>query len=285
MLMEPLKALIQSTKQLLHRPPLNPPLKEWSGLRVWVIGASSGIGAAVAQELFKRGARVALTARNEAALQALTAGHSPTNAVVAPADVTDKDALAGAYQNIKKTFEGVDLTLVVAGTHIEMRANSFNLEQATQLITVNVVGVLNSFNTVLPDLLAHSPHFRGIGIVSSVAGYGGLPKALIYGPSKAALNNFCESLYLDLHPSGVAVYLINPGFIDTPLTQKNNFKMPFLISADQAAQKILHGIERGQFEIHFPQGFTRTLKFLRLLPYRLYFGLVKEVTEEKVHSE
>ena len=281
MLVQPFTALLQTIKQMLKRPPLNPPVKEWQGLRVWVIGASSGIGAAVAQELLKRGARVALTARNETALQALITDYTPTNAMVAVADVTNPEALASAYQNIKKTFEGIDVTLVVAGSHIEMRAQSFNLEQATQLITLNIGGVLNSFNTVLPDLLASSPNFRGIGIVSSVAGYSGLPKALIYGPSKAALNNFCESLYLDLHPSGVAVYLINPGFVDTPLTQKNTFKMPSLISAEQAAQEILQGMERGQFEIHFPKRFTRMLKFLRLLPYRMYFGLVKQVAEEK----
>jgi short-subunit dehydrogenase len=117
-----------------------------------------------------------------------------------------------------------------------------------------------------------------IGIVSSVAGYRGLPKALIYGASKAALINFAETLYLDLHPRGLGVYLINPGFVRTPLTARNDFRMPHLIDADQAAREIVAGIEHGDFEIHFPKAFTRQLKLLRLLPYRLYFAAVRRAT-------
>jgi short-subunit dehydrogenase len=117
----------------------------------------------------------------------------------------------------------------------------------------------------------------GIALVSSVAGYRGLPKAIVYGPTKAALINLAEVLYNDLKPSGISVYLINPGFVKTPLTDQNEFKMPALISSTDAAEQILKGFARGHFEIHFPKRFTRVLKTLRLLPYRLYFALIKNV--------
>ncbi len=135
---------------------------------------------------------------------------------------------------------------------------------------------INTTAAVLPGLLAQG--HGAIGIVASVAGYSGLPKALIYGASKAALINFTETLYFDLHPKGLGVYLVMPGFVKTPLTDRNEFAMPNLISADEAASEILAGLRAGDFEIHFPKAFTRKLKFLRLLPYRLYFALVRKAT-------
>jgi len=129
---------------------------------------------------------------------------------------------------------------------------------------------------VLPMLL--SQRSGGIAIVSSVAGYSGLPKALVYGPTKAALINLAESLYMDLSPAGIDVYLVNPGFVKTPLTAENDFTMPALISAQAAAQATLAGIEAGRFEIHYPRRFTGMLKFARLLPYRLYFAAVRRMT-------
>jgi short-subunit dehydrogenase len=117
-----------------------------------------------------------------------------------------------------------------------------------------------------------------VAIVASVAGYVGLPKALVYGPSKAALINLAESLYGDLHPLGLGVYLVNPGFVDTPLTRKNEFRMPALIGADEAARATLDGIAAGRFEIHYPARFTRWVKLARLLPYRLQFWLVRKAT-------
>ena len=117
-----------------------------------------------------------------------------------------------------------------------------------------------------------------LAIVSSVAGYRGLPKALIYGPTKAALNNLAESLYLDLHPQGIGVALVCPGFVETPLTAGNDFDMPALISAEQAAGMMLEGLARGRFEVHFPRRFTGVLKLMRCLPYRLYFAIVARTT-------
>ena len=255
---------------------MNPPAPHWHGLRVWVIGASTGIGAATAKLLLQQGARVGLSARSAQTLASIASGHEQARVVAA--DITEVDQVRAAYQTLVEAWGGIDLTLIVAGTHIEMRAHDFDLVRAQALFDINVGGVLNCLSVVLPELSEPKAAWRGIGIVASVAGYSGLPKALVYGASKAALINLTESLYFDLHPKGVAVYLINPGFVDTPLTQKNDFKMPALITADEAAGTLLKGMQGGAFEIHFPKRFTRWLKFLRLLPYYCYFALVRRFT-------
>lgn len=253
---------------------MNPRLQDWHERRVWVIGASSGIGAALARELRGRGAKLALSARNVEALQLIAA--DDVSALVLPFDITQSTGALQARDEILAKWGGVDLVLVVAGTYQKMRAEDFDLNAAKQLVETNLNGPLNCLDAVLPTLLAQG--HGGIGIVASVAGLSGLPQALIYGPTKAALINLCESLYLDLHARGIAVYLINPGFVATPLTAKNDFTMPALISAETAAHEIVRGIERGEFHIHFPRRFTNWLRVLRLLPYRLYFWLIHKVT-------
>jgi short-subunit dehydrogenase len=166
--------------------------------------------------------------------------------------------------------------LIVAGMHQEMRAWELNEKESRALLKVNLHGVVNTTAAVLPGLLAQG--HGALGIVASVAGYRGLPKALIDGASKAAVINFTETLYLDLHPKGLGIYLIMPGFVRTPLTDRNEFAMPHLISAEEAATEILSGLRAGVFEIHFPRAFTRRLKLLRLLPYHLYFSLIRKAT-------
>ncbi len=254
--------------------PLNPPPPAWPEARIWVIGASYGIGAATAHALLAAGARVALSARSEDKLRGV-AENSP-RALIAPLDFTKGAEVAAAWERIRSEWGGCDLVLVVAGTHKEIRAWELTEADADALLEVNLNGPIATVAAVLPGLLAQGN--GGIGIVSSVAGYRGLPKALIYGASKAALINFTETLYLDLHPKGLAVYLINPGFVATPLTAKNAFRMPHLITAEEAAREIVAGIERGDFEIHFPRAFTRQLKLLQLLPYRQYFAAVRKAT-------
>jgi len=254
--------------------PLNPPLPAWPAARVWIIGASTGIGAATATALLAQGARVALSARSADKL-ADVAGNAAA-AVVLPLDFTDTAAVADAWRQLQAQWQGVDLVLIVAGTHQEIRAWEVTEQNSRALLETNLHGVIGTVAAIVPAMLAQG--HGTIGIVSSVAGYGGLPKALVYGASKAALINFAETLYLDLAPRGLGVALINPGFVRTPLTDRNAFPMPYLISADEAATEIVAGLERGDFEIHFPRAFSRRLKLLRLLPYRWYFAIVRKAT-------
>ena len=259
--------------------PLNPGVEGWAGRRVWVVGASSGIGAELALALRRRGARVAVSARRADALHALLddpeAAGAP-EAEVLPLDATDARAVADACERLRARWGGVDLVLWVAGLYVPMRARGFDLAIARRMLDTNVGAVLGGLAAVLPTLLEQRS--GGIALVSSVAGYGGLPQALVYGPTKAALINLAESLYLDLHPEGIGVYVINPGFVETPATAVNGFEMPALISARRAAEATLAGIEAGRFDIHFPRRFTLWLKLARLLPYRLYFAAVRRVT-------
>ncbi|MCX8005086.1 MAG: SDR family NAD(P)-dependent oxidoreductase [Burkholderiaceae bacterium] len=249
--------------------PLNPPLESFRDRRVWVIGASSGIGEALAAELAARGARLAVSARR---LERLAEVAGPS-ALLAPLDVTDVASVRAAAARIRTAWGGVDLALLVAGTHVPMRADSWDLAQARAVVEVNLLGTLHCLDAVLPML--REAGAGGIGIVASVAGYLGLPRALIYGPTKAALINLAESLYFDLAPRGIGVYLINPGFVDTPLTRKNDFRMPALMQPQQAARATLDGIAAGRFEIHYPRRFTFWLKLARMLPYRLQFAALR----------
>jgi NAD(P)-dependent dehydrogenase (short-subunit alcohol dehydrogenase family) len=255
--------------------PLNPPFATYRDRRVWVIGASYGIGAAIARELIGRGARVALSARKRELLDEMAS--TSTKALVAPLDITDHASLQKAAERIGRRWGGVDLVLIVAGTHTEMRAQHFRLDDARKLLDVNLLGVLNCIDVALPLIRRAGPG-AGIAIFASVAGYVGLPRALIYGASKAALINLTESLYGDLRPEGLGVYLVSPGFVDTPLTKKNDFKMPALLPADEAARITLDEIAAGRFESHYPKRFTVGLKLLRLLPYRLQLWAVRRIT-------
>jgi NAD(P)-dependent dehydrogenase (short-subunit alcohol dehydrogenase family) len=244
--------------------PLNRPIRDWTARRVWVVGASQGIGAACAQALLARGARVAVSARRPDALEQVVQAAPPGSALVLPTDVTREDQVGSAFGALRAQWGGVDLVLIVAGTHVPLRAWELDAQRARALLEVNLMGVVNVVAAVLPALLEQ--------------GYRGLPTGLVYGASKAALINLAETMYLDLAPRGIDVYLINPGFVKTPLTDRNRFPMPALISAVQAAEHTLRGLERGRFEIDYPKRFTRVMKLLRLLPYRLYFALVRRVT-------
>ncbi len=254
----------------------NPPIRQWSGRRVWIIGASTGIGAALARQLAVAGARVALSARGREKLDALAA--DLPQALVLPLDVRHAGQQSEAYARIREAWGGADLVIFNAGTYSPMRADAFDLALMNEHFAINYHGVVGGLAAVLPDFLAREREAPALAIVSSVAGFRGLPGALAYGPSKAALINLAETLYLDLSPRGIGVFLITPGFVDTPLTKQNQFKMPALISADQAATEIIEGFGRGDFDMHFPKRFTRWLKLLRLVPYGLYFRAVRKMT-------
>lgn len=253
---------------------VNRPISDWRGRRVWLIGASSGIGAALAEALAARGARLALSARRRDALEAVAA--KCEDAQVRPFDVTDTAAFAHAHEDLLAQWNGIDLVVFLAGTYAPTRAWEMTDEAIRGTIDVNLGATMQGVRRLLPDMLERR---RGaMALVASVAGYAGLPQACLYGPTKAALINFAETLHLDLQPRGVDVFLISPGFVDTPLTRDNQFEMPALLTPVDAAEAILRGFQRGVFEIHFPKRFSRTLKALRLLPYGLYFRLVRRVT-------
>lgn len=255
--------------------PLNPPVADWRGRRVWIIGASSGIGAATARLLLEKGARVALSARSRRPLEELAAP-APEAALALPLDANRAEEVAGALREIVARWDGLDLVVFCAGTYTPLRALRLDPAPARDMLRLNLESVVSGLAVVLPRLLSQGG--GGVALVSSVAGYRGLPNALVYGATKAALINLAESLYLDLAPRGIAVYLINPGFVKTPLTDRNTFPMPALVSAGEAAREIVRGIGRGRFEIHFPRRFTRLLKLARLLPYSLYFRLARRAT-------
>ena len=286
--------------------PLNTPIREWAGRRVWIVGASSGIGEALALALARRGARLALSARGRERLEAVcaacdaAAGAGPTagdagalaNAAVEPAHCAESPAPAGvlalaldlsrageierARDQLLAAWGGIDLVVFNAGTYRPLRAWELDAAAVRETLETNLVGTMRGTAAVLPSLLAQGE--GAIALVGSVAGYGGLPKALVYGPSKAALINFAEVLHLDLSPRGIGVFLIDPGFVATPLTAQNDFAMPALQTPAQAAAAIVDGFARGDFEIHFPKRFTRALKLLQLLPRRLYFALIRRAT-------
>ena len=255
---------------------MNAPIRNWIGYRVWVVGASSGIGAALARALIARGARVALSARNAQALAEVAATGTSSQLLQLPLDVTRPEEISAAFDAINASWSGLDLAVLLAGSHQPVRAWELDAAQARALVEINLIGTMNATALLAPAFCRDS---RGaIAVVSSVAGYGGLPSSLVYGATKAALINFTETLYLDLRPRGVGVYLVNPGFVKTPLTDKNEFKMPALISTQEAAEAMIAGFESGKFEIHFPKRFTLWLKLLRLLPYRIYFSLIHKLT-------
>jgi len=253
--------------------PLNPPLVEWRGRSVWLIGASSGIGLATAKALHAAGARVVVSARNAAALQEFVDTHPGSEAVVL--DVSDANAITQAAEYVK-TQQGLDVVMYCAGYYQAQRATEYSLTEMLRHQDINYTGALRVLDAVLPSLIAQqSGH---ISLISSVAGFRGLPQSLAYGPTKAALINLAETLYYDLSPLGIGVSVINPGFVETPLVAANDFPMPALISPDLAAKEILRGWKTGAFQIHFPKRFTRVLQLLRVLPYRAYFALVRKAT-------
>ncbi|MBI2803037.1 MAG: SDR family NAD(P)-dependent oxidoreductase [Gammaproteobacteria bacterium] len=256
---------------------LNAPIRDWTTQRVWIIGASSGIGASLARALSQRGAAVALSARRADALQTVASDLPGERHLILPLDITAPATVSDAQDRLWAAWGGYDLVVVMAGNYVPMDAWNFQCVQANALLAVNLHGPLIVLEYVLPRLRRQG--HGGLAFVSSAAGYRGLPKSLIYGPSKAAVINLAESLYFDLHPLGLAVYLVNPGFVRTPLTARNPFKMPALITAEEAAEEIVRGFSRGDFEIHFPRRFTGLLKLLRMLPYRWYFPLVKRITK------
>ena len=257
---------------------LNPRITDWAGRVCWLVGASTGIGRATAERLHDAGARVIVSARDAQALALFT--HDRPGAEAVALDATDPVAVHAAARDIVGRHGRVDLAMYCAGYYQAQRATTFDLQQMLRHQQVNLTGAYHLLGAVLPTLLAQAAAKQAahLSLVGSVAGYRGLPNALAYGPTKAALINLAEVLYLDLQPRGVGISIINPGFVETPLTAGNRFMMPALITPDEAARHIVSGWQAGQFEIHFPKRFTLALKALGLLPDAAYFAAIRRST-------
>lgn len=244
----------------------------------WVTGASSGIGRGTALELARRGFRVLATARSADALEALVedAKSLPGSIIARSVDVTDPELQKRTIDEVEATEGPITLAFLNAGIYWPMRAHPFDAASFKKIFDVNVGGVVNGLDVLLDRMAARG---RGqIAINASVAGYIGLPRAAAYSSSKAALIVMAESLKIETDSLGITLQIVNPGFVKTPLTDKNDHPMPFLMELDDAARVICDGFARGGFEIAFPWQLSRILKFLRLLPYETYFSLIRKAT-------
>lgn len=245
---------------------------------VWITGASEGIGRSLALELDRRGRQVVASARNVERLADLSA-ETAGRIIGKPCDVTDAAWLARIVGEIEAEVGPISLAVLNAGVYTPMAAGEFDLDVVRRTIDVNLMGVMNGLAPILPLMLA-----RGKGhivIVASVAGYGGLPKSMSYGATKAALINLAEGLRFDLAPAGVKIQVVNPGFVETRATAVNDFAMPDLMKAEDAARAFADGLETDAFEIAFPKRFTRAMKLVNLLPYSLYFKVVGRTTGKR----
>lgn len=244
---------------------------------VWITGAGKGLGRALALEMAARGWLVAASARTAEDLDSLCreALSLPGHIQAFPLDVTDEDAVVRTVTAIEHGCGPLTTAILNAGTHIPVSASKLTAVPFRTLLDTNVMGVVHGLAAVLPHFIERRAGH--VAIVASVAGYRGLPTGAAYGATKAALINMCESLKPEFDALGIHLTLVNPGFVKTPLTDKNPFPMPFLMDAKVAAARFADGLESKRFEITFPRVFTWMLKALRLLPYPLYFALTRRL--------
>lgn len=238
---------------------------------VWIIGASSGIGAALAKELAARGATLALSARRKDALEQLKSGLGQAHRTFA-LDVTDADLVGRTAHAIRAAFGRMDRVVFLSAAYQPMHACALDIHMTRQMVNVNLMGAFHVVHAVLP--IFKEQQGGQLALCGSVAGYTGLPQGQPYSATKAAVMNLAESLKAEL-PATMDVKLISPGFVKSELTDKNNFKMPMIITAEQAATHIADGLLRSGFEVHFPKRFTWWLKVLRVLPYNITFALTR----------
>ena len=236
---------------------------------VWITGASSGIGAEIAKQLAAAGVKVAVSARHFSG--------PPDNANIAQfaVDVTDETALSFAVDDIEQSMGPIDLAIFAAGAYEPFKLEGFSTKAFTRINDVNYLGAIHSLSAVLPRFMARkSGH---LAFVASVAGYQGLTKSAYYGPTKAALINLAEALWLELLPQGISVSVINPGFVETPMTAANDFPMPFLMKPARAAALTIKGLKARRFEIAYPLAFVLILKTLQKLPPGLKLRLIQKL--------
>ena len=246
--------------------------------KVWITGASSGIGKALAIKFANEGWQVAASARRENLLQDLNKNNPNINSF--PLNVVNSESVKKVFEDILIKIGEIDLCIFSTGIYDPKLEKEINEKQIRNVMEVNFFGTVNCIKAV--EKYFKNKKSGHISVVSSVSGYRGLPNSTGYGASKAALINLTESLYLDFKRYNVRISLISPGFIKTPMTDKNNFKMPFIKSAEFAAEKIYKGLIKSKaFEITFPKELTIMLKILRILPYWKYFYLISKFTKHQ----
>ena len=244
---------------------------------IWITGASSGIGLELAKLYAAAGSKVAISARSGEKLAELEREHTGLHAF--PCDVTDAEAMSATFTKITERLGPVDLAVLNAGTWTPTTVKNFSTDKMRKTIDVNYMGVVHALDSLIPEMMKRGDGH--ISIVASVAGYRGLPKSMSYGPTKAALINLAETLRIDLRKYGVRVSVINPGFVDTPMTAKNDFPMPFIMPPEKAARRMKAGLDGSGFEIAFPKRFVAVLKTARVMPYRMYFWFVRTFVDQK----
>ena len=240
---------------------------------IWITGASSGIGKALAIKFAQEGWKVAISARRENLLKEIS--KSQNNIDYFPLDVTDIEKCKTVFNDVKKKLGDVNISVFCTGIHDPKSEKKLNLEKVRKIMEVNFFGAVNSINAVY-DYYKDKKSGQ-ISIVSSVAGYRGLPAAGAYCASKSALSSFAESLYFDFKRDNVRISLVSPGFIKTPMTDQNDFPMPMIKSPEFAAEQMFKGLTKSKsFEIHFPKTFTSLMKVLKVIPNGLYFKIVEK---------
>ncbi|NBT34335.1 MAG: SDR family NAD(P)-dependent oxidoreductase [Betaproteobacteria bacterium] len=261
---------------------LNHPITDWKGRTVWVLGASTGIGAALGRALDEKGAHLIASGRHLNTLESAFPNPRVKKVVL---DITDPQGVARALDGLTRDGCLPDCVIWVAGDYSPQPITAprgFDPVRARQVLETNLVCIYDGLAAILSHWLPLSPRAPAappfhICLFSSVAGYRGLPKALAYSASKAGLNALAETAHVELKPLGVDVSIVCPGFVKTRLTDGNDFEMPALITAEQAARFTFKGLARGEFEVHYPKRFSLFMKLLGLLPAAIYLRLIAKV--------
>lgn len=242
-------------------------MKFYEDKTVWIIGGTSGIGLALAQKLAKaEGCSVIISGRDPSKAKEI-------NAEKISLDVCNHKVFMQAYETVFTRFQKIDIIIFCAGTYYPMGLKNYDREKSLDILNTNLASMANFIDAISKNITAYKP--KMIGIVSSVAGYFGMPNSLFYGASKAGLSHLTESLHIELKKYGVDVKLINPGFVKTSLTDKNHFKMPFIISPEEAADIILKKFPKGKFEIAFPSIFVLLLKLFKKIPFNIRVSILQ----------